>query len=68
MLLSGTLVLARDLAHARFHDLLKTGRPLPDYLSRHVICYAGPAEAPPGGVIGSFGPTTAERMDDYCPS
>ncbi len=67
MLLSGTLILARDLAHARFHELLKAGRPLPDYLSRHVICYAGPAEAPPGAVIGSFGPTTAERMDDYLP-
>ncbi|MGO8689912.1 MAG: fumarate hydratase C-terminal domain-containing protein [Thermoguttaceae bacterium] len=67
VLLSGTLILARDLAHARFHELLKAGRPLPDYLSRHVICYAGPAEAPPGAVIGSFGPTTAERMDDYLP-
>ncbi len=65
VLLTGTLILARDLAHARFHELLKAGRPLPDYLSRHVICYAGPAEAPAGAVIGSFGPTTAQRMDDY---
>ena len=67
VLLSGTLVLARDLAHARFHELLKSGRPLPEYLSQHVICYAGPAETPPGRMIGSFGPTTAERMDDYLP-
>jgi fumarate hydratase class I len=67
VLLSGTLLLARDLAHARFHELLKAGRPLPEYLSRRVICYAGPAETPPGSVIGSFGPTTAARMDNYLP-
>ena len=67
VLLSGTLVLARALAHARFYELLKSGRPLPEYLSQHVICYAGPAETPPGRVIGSFGPTTAARMDDYLP-
>ena len=48
VLLSGTLVLARALAHARFYELLKSGRPLPEYLSQHVICYAGPAETPPG--------------------
>ena len=67
LLLSGTMLLARDLAHARFHELLEAGRPLPDYLSQRVICYAGPAQTPPGSVIGSFGPTTAERMDDYLP-
>ncbi len=67
VLLSGTLVVARDLAHARFHELLASSRPLPEYLSRHVICYAGPAEAPPGAASGSFGPTSAERMDGYLP-
>jgi fumarate hydratase class I len=67
VLLTGTMIVARDIAHARFHELLKTGRPLPEYLKKHPIYYAGPAETPPGEVIGSFGPTTAQRMDDYLP-
>ena len=65
VLLTGTLIVARDAAHARFYKLLKEGRPLPDYLLRHPIYYAGPAETPPGHVIGSLGPTTAQRMDGY---
>lgn len=65
--LSGPLVVARDMAHARFRALLAEGRPLPDYLTRSALFYAGPAEAPPGHVIGSIGPTTAERMDPYLP-
>jgi fumarate hydratase class I len=65
VLLSGTMVVARDAAHARFYELLKQGRPLPEYLHQHPIYYAGPAETPPGCVIGSFGPTTAQRMDGY---
>ena len=59
------MIVARDAAHARFHQLLNEGRPLPEYLLRHPIYYAGPAETPPGHVIGSFGPTTAQRMDGY---
>ena len=46
----------------------RAGRPLPEYLSKHPVYYAGPAETPPGEVIGSFGPTTAQRMDAYLPS
>jgi fumarate hydratase, class I len=65
VLLSGTMIVARDAAHARFYELLKEGWPLPKYLLRHPIYYAGPAETPPGYVIGSFGPTTAQRMDGY---
>jgi fumarate hydratase, class I len=65
VLLSGTMIVARDAAHARFYELLKQGRPLPEYLLRHPIYYAGPSETPPGCVIGSFGPTTAQRMDGY---
>jgi fumarate hydratase class I len=65
VLLDGTMIVARDAAHARFHQLLKENRPLPEYLKRHPIYYAGPAETPPGYVIGSFGPTTAQRMDGY---
>jgi fumarate hydratase class I len=65
--LNGTLVSARDLAHARFRALLRAGKPLPDYLLRHPIYYAGPAKAPPGRPVGSFGPTTSARMDDYVP-
>jgi fumarate hydratase, class I len=63
--LSGTMIIARDAAHARFNQLLKDGRPLPEYLKRHPVYYAGPANTPPGRVIGSLGPTTAQRMDSY---
>jgi len=65
LLLSGSLLVARDAAHLRWHALLGQGRPLPEYLSRYPIYYAGPADTPEGRVIGSFGPTTAQRMDGY---
>jgi fumarate hydratase, class I len=65
LLLSGTIVVGRDIAHAKFKDLLDAGQPLPDYLREHPIYYAGPAKTPPGKPSGSFGPTTAGRMDSY---
>jgi fumarate hydratase, class I len=67
LLLSGTAVTARDAAHARFRRLVEEGRALPDYLFRHPVFYAGPTEAAPGMASGSFGPTTAGRMDAYMP-
>jgi fumarate hydratase, class I len=65
LLLSGTVVTARDAAHARFRRLIESGGTLPGYLSRHPVFYAGPTELSPGEVSGSFGPTTAGRMDGY---
>jgi fumarate hydratase, class I len=65
LLLNGTLVVARDIAHARFKARLDAGEPLPDYLLRHPVYYAGPAKTPAGKPSGSFGPTTAGRMDSY---
>jgi len=65
LLLSGTLVVARDIAHAKFKDILDAGKPLPEYLKNHPVYYAGPAKTPPGKPSGSFGPTTAGRMDSY---
>jgi fumarate hydratase, class I len=65
LLLNGTLVVARDIAHAKFKALLDKGKPLPDYLLRHPVYYAGPAKTPAGKPSGSFGPTTAGRMDSY---
>ncbi|MCX7788461.1 MAG: FumA C-terminus/TtdB family hydratase beta subunit [Spirochaetes bacterium] len=65
VLLSGPLVVARDIAHARFFKRLQEGKGLPDYLYRYGVYYAGPAKTPPGYPIGSFGPTTAQRMDSY---
>lgn len=65
LLLSGKMLVARDAAHLAWHRLLAEGRDLPEYLRRHPIFYAGPAAAPPGRVIGSIGPTTAQRMDPY---
>jgi fumarate hydratase, class I len=65
VLLSGTIVVARDMAHARFKEILDAGDPLPDYLTRYPVYYAGPAKTPPGKPSGSFGPTTAGRMDSY---
>jgi fumarate hydratase class I len=65
LLLTGTLVVARDIAHARFKALIDEGRDLPDYLRAHPVYYAGPAKTPAGKPSGSFGPTTAGRMDSY---
>ncbi|ABK72215.1 fumarate hydratase [Mycolicibacterium smegmatis] len=63
--LTGTLVVARDLAHAKIRERLDAGEPLPDYLRRYPVFYAGPAKTPSGHVSGSLGPTTAGRMDSY---
>ena len=63
--LSGTLVVGRDLAHAKLKERLDAGEPMPAYLRDHPIYYAGPAKTPEGYASGSFGPTTAGRMDAY---
>ena len=63
--LSGTLVVARDLAHAKIKELLDSGKEMPKYLKDHAVYYAGPAKTPTGYASGSFGPTTAGRMDSY---
>ena len=63
--LTGTLVVARDLAHAKIKELLDSGKPMPQYLKDHAVYYAGPAKTPVGYASGSFGPTTAGRMDSY---
>jgi fumarate hydratase class I len=65
LLLSGRIVVARDIAHAKIHERLENGKGLPDYFKDHIIYYAGPAKTPPGYPSGSFGPTTAGRMDPY---
>jgi fumarate hydratase, class I len=63
--LTGPLVVARDLAHAKIAERLEAGEPMPDYLRDHPVYYAGPAKTPQGYASGSFGPTTAGRMDSY---
>lgn len=63
--LTGPMIVARDLAHARLRQRLERGEPLPDYFRKHPIYYAGPAKTPPNHASGSFGPTTAGRMDSY---
>lgn len=63
--LSGTLVVARDLAHAKIKSLIDSGKPMPDYMKNYAVYYAGPAKTPAGYASGSFGPTTAGRMDSY---
>jgi fumarate hydratase class I len=63
--LTGTIVVARDLAHARIKEALDAGQPLPQYLKDYAVYYAGPAKTPTGYASGSFGPTTAGRMDSY---
>ncbi len=63
--LTGTLVVGRDLAHAKIKERLDAGEPMPDYLRDHPVYYAGPAKTPEGYASGSFGPTTAGRMDPY---
>ena len=65
LLLSGTLVVGRDIAHAKFKELIDAGKGVPQYLKDHPVYYAGPAKTPPGKPSGSFGPTTAGRMDSY---
>ena len=63
--LTGTLVVARDIAHAKIKALLDSGKELPDYMKNYAVYYAGPAKTPTGYASGSFGPTTAGRMDSY---
>ncbi len=63
--LKGTLIVARDSAHARIKEMLDAGQPMPEYFKNHPIYYAGPAKTPKGMASGSFGPTTAGRMDPY---
>jgi fumarate hydratase class I len=63
--LTGNLIVARDIAHAQIKKLLDEGKPMPDYFKNHPIYYAGPAKTPAGMPSGSFGPTTAGRMDSY---
>ena len=63
--LTGTLVVARDLAHAKIKAAMDNGAPMPDYLKNYAVYYAGPAKTPTGYASGSFGPTTAGRMDSY---
>jgi fumarate hydratase class I len=65
LLLNGTLVVGRDIAHAKFKELIDAGKGVPQYLKDHPIYYAGPAKTPKGKPSGSFGPTTAGRMDSY---
>ena len=63
--LTGTIVVARDIAHAKIKEMLDAGKPMPDYMKKYAIYYAGPAKTPTGMASGSFGPTTAGRMDSY---
>ncbi len=63
--LSGSLIVARDIAHAKIKERLDRGEPMPPYLRDHAVYYAGPAKTPAGYASGSFGPTTAGRMDSY---
>jgi len=63
--LSGALIVARDIAHAKLKERIDAGQGLPQYLKNHPVYYAGPAKTPTGYASGSFGPTTAGRMDSY---
>ena len=65
--LSGKIIVGRDIAHAKFMERFEADNGLPDYLKNHIIYYAGPAKTPEGEASGSFGPTTAGRMDPYVP-
>ena len=65
VILTGTLIVARDMAHGKIKEKLDSGLEMPDYFKNHPIYYAGPAKTPHGMVTGSFGPTTAGRMDSY---
>lgn len=63
--LSGTIIVARDIAHARIREMLEAGKPMPDYFKKYPVYYAGPAKKPDSLPSGSFGPTTAGRMDVF---
>ena len=63
--LTGTIVVARDIAHAKIKEMMDAGKPMPDYMKKYAVYYAGPAKTPTGMASGSFGPTTAGRMDSY---
>jgi len=63
--LTGTIIVARDLAHSKIRERLENGEGMPDYMKNHPVYYAGPAKTPAGYASGSFGPTTAGRMDSY---
>jgi fumarate hydratase class I len=65
VLLTGPMIVARDIAHAKLKERIDAGQGLPDYLQKHPVYYAGPAKTPKGYAAGSFGPTTAGRMDSY---
>ena len=65
LLLNGPIIVARDIAHAKLKERLDRGEELPDYFKDHIVYYAGPAKTPEGYASGSFGPTTAGRMDSY---
>lgn len=67
VMLNGTLIVARDIAHARLKEKLDRGEELPDYFKKFPVYYAGPAKTPAGHASGSFGPTTSQRMDPYVP-
>ncbi|NNF98088.1 MAG: fumarate hydratase [Desulfobacteraceae bacterium] len=67
LLLTGKIIVARDIAHAKLKDRLDRGEGLPPYLKDHIVYYAGPAKTPEGYASGAFGPTTAGRMDSYVP-
>ncbi len=67
LLLTGKIVVGRDIAHAKLKERLDAGEDLPGYFKNHIVYYAGPAKTPPGRASGSFGPTTAARMDPYVP-
>ena len=66
-MLTGKIVVARDIAHAKLKERLDRGEGLPEYFKNHIVYYAGPAKTPAGYPSGSFGPTTAGRMDPYVP-
>src|SRR3546814_13957476 len=63
--LTGPVVVARDIAHAKIKERLDAGEPMPQYLRDHAVYYAGPAKTPEGKASGSFGPTTPDRLASY---
>jgi fumarate hydratase, class I len=65
VMLNGTVIVARDIAHAKLLEMVNAGQPLPNYFKQYVVYYAGPAKTPAGFASGSFGPTTSQRMDPY---